>query len=159
MMLRLSVSRLRFLISGAVLIGIIVGLAGWLIAARRSALIIESFRRSDDLAQVLAEQTALTFQPIDLILQGLAVRLTASGGRPAGSDAAWDSRSMFELLAGQRKGVPAAALLYIIGPDGQILNSSRAFPPPSKTSRIVITSNTSATTMIILLSSVHLHSL
>ena len=39
---------------------------------------------------------------------------------------------MFELLAGQRKGVPAAALLYIIGPDGQILNSSRAFPPPSK---------------------------
>ena len=132
MTLRLSTSNLRFLIAGTVLVGIIAGMANWLIAARWSALVAESFRRSDDLAQVLAEQTARTLQPIDLILQGFTTRLTALDTRTTGPDTAWNSRAMFELLAGQRKSVPAAALLYIIGSDGEILNSSRGFPSPSK---------------------------
>jgi hypothetical protein len=69
MVLRSLPIGLRFAVLGAVLVSAIAAAAGWLIATRRGDVIAENRAATGELAQVLAEQTARTLQPVDLMLR------------------------------------------------------------------------------------------
>jgi hypothetical protein len=127
---QLAGSRRRLVVLGAVLLAIIFGVAGLLIAARRSADLAESEQAMTNLAQVLAEQTSRTIHSVDLTLREIVDRLPIDEARPD-SVTRWISRTTFDLLVDRRNGLPQADAFILVGADGHLLNSSRGFPAVS----------------------------
>jgi diguanylate cyclase (GGDEF)-like protein len=119
----------RLVIIGAVLVSVIAGTAGWLILEQRDADLAEGQRATANLAQVLAEQTSRSLQPIDLSLREIQSRLTNSGILNHDNVLGWGSKATFDMLVEWVKGLPLADALMVIGADGRVVNFSRAFPP------------------------------
>ena len=117
-------------ILGTLLVAAIFGAAGLLVALQRVSDLAESRRTTDNLAQILAEQTARTLQPVDLTLREVVGRLTASGITTQGAAGAWRSKATFDLLTDRLKGLPQADVLSIASADGHVVNFSRRFPAP-----------------------------
>nr|WP_294519691.1 EAL domain-containing protein [uncultured Rhodopila sp.] len=125
--MRVARNNRRLIVIGAFLVTAIIGVAAWLILAQRAAALDETRRGTANLAQVLAEQTARTLQPVDLTLREIQARLEAAG--PDIAEVA-GSAATFEMLTERLKGLPQASALTVIGADGRLLNTSRGFPPP-----------------------------
>jgi signal transduction histidine kinase len=79
----------------------------------------------DVLARVFAEQTRRSLQTVDIMLRSIA------DGHHDGNLPPLDSRAMHDELAAQRDQFSDVAAVFITDPEGQRLNSSTAFPPPS----------------------------
>ena len=103
------------------------GMAVWLGLSQRAVALADTRRETANLAQVLAEQTARTFQPVDLTLREIQSRMEASGPDIA---ATLGSATTFAMLADRLRGLPQADALAIAGADGRVSNTSRGFPPP-----------------------------
>ncbi len=99
-----------------------------MIENERVAEIEESQRATDNLAQVLAEQTARTIQPVDLTLREIQGRLTLPGMAQTDDQARWDAKSVFDLLADRLKSLPQVDVLALVHADGRLANHSRGFP-------------------------------
>lgn len=104
--------------------------AGWLIMAQRADVLADAWQATGSLARVLAEQTALTIQPVDLTLRDLQGRLEATAPHTAEAVAdALGSKATFDILNERLKSLPQADALFVAGADGRLLNSTRQFPP------------------------------
>ena len=121
----------RLIILATVLIATIFGLTGLLTATQRADDIVANERATDDLAQVLAEQTSRTIQPVDLTLREIQGRLTTASAEAPDSLTGWSSKATFDLLVERLKGLPQVDALMLTGADGHLMNFSRAFPPVS----------------------------
>jgi diguanylate cyclase (GGDEF)-like protein len=116
----------RLTIVGFILIAVISGITGWLILAQRTADVARGRQATADLAQVLAEQSSRILQPVDLTLREILGRLTAAGTERVNG---WGSKATFDLLTERLKGLSQVDAFMIIGPNGRLLNFSRAYPP------------------------------
>jgi diguanylate cyclase (GGDEF)-like protein len=137
--MRFERTRRRLIVLGACLLILIFGVAGLLIATQREADLAESQGAMTNLAQVLAEQTARTIQPVDLILREIANRLAPGNGLlpvgsppievdPDGVVAEGGSKTTYEMLADRVKSLPQVDVLMVIGADGHLVNASAGFP-------------------------------
>ena len=116
----------RLVALGALLVAAIFGAVGLLIAANHAAYLQESQRGTEDVAQVLAEQTSRTIRPVDLALREVAAKLTAS--EPPGHVSRWRTKGTFDLLAEQKKGLPQVDALLVVDADGHEASISRLYP-------------------------------
>src|ERR1700742_572283 len=120
---------LRFAVLGAVLVSGIIAAAGWLIVTRRNDVIAENLAATGELAQVLAEQTSRTLQPVDLMLRTMQERLSNPEESSAARDARWESKATFNELTEQLQSLPQVDALIILGADGRLVNYTRKYPP------------------------------
>jgi diguanylate cyclase (GGDEF)-like protein len=130
MRIRLSPTNRRLAILGVVLVAAIVVKTGWLVASRRNDDLAGNRRGAAELAQVLAEQTSRTLQPVDLTLRAMQQRLIAAVGQGPDDPSWWTSRATFDQLTEQLKSLPQVDALIIIGPDGYLANYTRKYPTP-----------------------------
>lgn len=117
----------RLVIVGTIVVAALTFTTTWLILTQRAADLDKSRQASADLAQVLAEQTSRTIQPVDLTLREVATRFTtqAAGGNATESQA----KAMFDLLVERQRDLPQTDALILVNADGVVVNFSRAFPP------------------------------
>jgi signal transduction histidine kinase/CheY-like chemotaxis protein len=79
----------------------------------------------DVLARVFAEHTRRSLQTVDIMLRSIA------GAQRAGTLPPLDSRAMHDELAAQRDQFGDVAAVFVHDAQGDRLNSSTAFPPPT----------------------------
>jgi diguanylate cyclase (GGDEF)-like protein len=106
-------------------------IAALLIGAQRATALDEAQKASAGLAQAIGEQTSRSFQTVDLTLRDIRAQLmsiAAKGGAPLPD--VMRSRAVFDMLVDQHKGLPQAAGLFLVGPDGLVLGASSGFLPP-----------------------------
>jgi diguanylate cyclase (GGDEF)-like protein len=127
--LGLSMTNRRLGLVGIILVAAIGGVAGWLIVSQRSADLAQGQQATANLAQVLAEQTSRTLQPVDLTLREVQGRLTAAGPERADISIGAESKATFDLLIERRKGLPQVDALIVLNTDGKLVNSTRTYPP------------------------------
>jgi diguanylate cyclase (GGDEF)-like protein len=130
MSFRLSKTSRHLIITGAILVATIVCMAGWLISTQRAADLADSQREAIGFAQVLAEQTSRTLQPVDLMLRGTRDQLMSAEAQYPDSITAWASTTIHDWLVEQLKGLPQADGVAVVGADGRVVNFSRQFPAP-----------------------------
>lgn len=82
------------------------------------------------LALVVAEQTAHSFQSIDIVLRDLQREAVRPGMSAAELSASLSSRDVHDLLVKHAAGLEQAGNLIIIGADGNLLNISLNWPAP-----------------------------
>ncbi|MEA2739304.1 MAG: hypothetical protein QOH05_2611 [Acetobacteraceae bacterium] len=129
-MVRLSRTSRRLIIIGALLVAAIGSTVTWLILVQHEAALTDTQQATTRLAQILAEQTARTMQPVDLTLREIQGWLETGLPALAPSSDAPASSATYALLAERLKGLPQVDALIIIAANGQLANSSRSFPPP-----------------------------
>lgn len=96
----------------------------------RERILLENSAETQRLALVVAEQTARSFQSIDIVLRDLqreALRLDLT---PAGIASSLASRTVHDLLVKHAAGLEQARNLILIGADGRLLNISLDWPTP-----------------------------
>jgi diguanylate cyclase (GGDEF)-like protein len=130
MTFRLSMTSRHLIITGATLVTTIMCAAVWLIWSQRASDLADSQREAIGIAQVLAEQTSRTLQPVDLMLRATRDRLMSTDSQPQDSLTTWASVTTHGWLVEQLKGVPQAEGLAVISADGRVVNFSRQFPAP-----------------------------
>jgi diguanylate cyclase (GGDEF)-like protein len=119
---------LRLVVLGVVLVGAIAVAAGLLVASRRNDVLAQNQAATGELAQVLAEQTSRTLEPVDLMLRTMQERLMNPAGQAPASS--WPSEATFNQLTDQLQSLPQVDALIIIGADGRLANYTRKYPPP-----------------------------
>jgi diguanylate cyclase (GGDEF)-like protein len=130
MRMRVSPTDLRLPILGVVLVAAIVVATGWLVVTRRNDDLAENRRGGAELAQVLAEQTSRTLQPVDLMLRAIQQRLIGAIGQGPDDLSWWTSRVTFDQLTEQLRSLPQVDALIIIGANGYLANYTRKYPTP-----------------------------
>jgi diguanylate cyclase (GGDEF)-like protein len=115
----------RLALLGALVVAVIFGATGLLITAEHGGAFSKSLQSTASLAQVLAEQTSRTLQPVDLTLREVLGRLAA--GAPNGNPG-WNARTMSDLLVERIKALPQVHFLFVIGADGRATSLSHAGP-------------------------------
>jgi diguanylate cyclase (GGDEF)-like protein len=128
---RSSLFGLRFAVLAAVLVGGIAVAAGWLVITRYSDVVAENRAAAGQLAQVLAEQTSRTLQPVDLMLRTMQERLMNTAGPSAATVSQWSSKATFDQLTEQLKSLSQVDALIIIAADGRLVNYTRKYPAPA----------------------------
>ena len=106
-----------------------VGVVGWQL---RAGALAEARGSIDQLSIALTEQTARSFQAVDVVLQDTANRLEATA-RSMGGDVGADmaSREVHDLLRERVRAVPQTDALTLINSAGRAINTSRVYPPPN----------------------------
>jgi diguanylate cyclase (GGDEF)-like protein len=127
---RVSSTSWRLVAVGVFLTFAIAIATGWLVTTRRSDDLAENQRAVGELAQVLAEQTARTLQPVDLTLRLMQHQLANIGDPASGELAWWRSKAGFDHLTGLRKSLPQVDALVVVDANGQLLNYTRKYPIP-----------------------------
>ena len=119
----------RLTLIGITLVAVIFAVTAWLVVGQRTADLAQNEQVTANLAQVLAEQTSRTMQPVDLTLREFQGRMTPSGSEH--SDIVDDpgSKATFDLLVERLKGLPQVDALAVVGADGRLINISRGYPP------------------------------
>jgi diguanylate cyclase (GGDEF)-like protein len=126
--LRLSRSGRRLVLIGVFAIAAIAATVAWMIFEQREAALADAWKSGTNLAQVLAEQTSRTLQPVDLAVRETAERLSADAAQPGFSG--WEDRSTHDLLVQQLKALPQVAALFLADADGRALGNSQDTPLP-----------------------------
>src|SRR4051812_22509924 len=111
----LSSTHLRLALVGAVLVSAIVAAACGLVTTRRSNDLAESRRAASAFAQVLAEQTSRTIQPVDLTLRAIQERAMNIAEEASSSLSRWRSTATFDWLTEQLKNLPQVDALLVVG--------------------------------------------
>lgn len=126
-----AASRSRFdarrqrLAFGSLAIACIVGVATAFIFHLRDLAIEASKTEMRNLGAVLAEQTARTFQGVELVLSAIEERAARLDPENAS-----DRATLHHLLADKIAGIPQVKHATIVGPDGQLAASSANYPTP-----------------------------
>jgi len=127
---RVSRTSRNLVIVGTVVVAAILGAAALSIWTQRAAAMAENERTMAKFAQVLAEQTSRTIQPVDLTLREMMGRLMNAPGADADTlRISQDAKAMFDLLVERLKSLPQVDALVVVGADGHVANFSRGFPP------------------------------
>ena len=121
---RVDPRRLLLLFCGLVMVAI-AALAGAFIWHLQRTAIADTKHDLTNLGAVLVEQTARTFQSVDLILDAIDQRLKVLdfSGR-------MDSRAVYLMFREKIAGAPQIKQVTFVGPDGHTIVSSREFPVP-----------------------------
>jgi diguanylate cyclase (GGDEF)-like protein len=124
--LRLTRSARRLVGIGVFAIAVIGAAVAWMISEQRDAALADAWKAGSNLAQVLAEQTSRTLQPVDLTLREIADRLGADQADPASGG--WADQSTHDLLVQKLKFLPQIAALMVADASGHMMSNSRDFP-------------------------------
>jgi diguanylate cyclase (GGDEF)-like protein len=126
----LSQTTHRLTLLGVMLVAVISGITGWLVVDQRIASIAQAREMTANLAQVLAEQTSRTIQPVDLTLLEIQGQLMTA--RTAGPDLPADlgSKVIHDMLVERLKNLPQVDALAVVDADGWVANLSRVYPTP-----------------------------
>jgi PAS domain S-box-containing protein len=95
-----------------------------LLADLRKRELEETRNETASLTRMLMDQTQQSFEGVDQALQGILERLQTTYGRQL----ALDSLPVHLLLNARTLGLQQVSGLFIVGPDGVALNSSRQYP-------------------------------
>jgi diguanylate cyclase (GGDEF)-like protein len=128
--LRLPRTTDRLAVLGAILVTVIVGVTAWLVVGQHSAALDQATQTTANLAQVLAEQTSRTIQPVDLTLRAVQEQLMITRTVDAGTAQDWRSPAIHDMLVEDLKGLPQVDALVVIDADGWVENYSRAATDP-----------------------------
>jgi diguanylate cyclase (GGDEF)-like protein len=91
----------------------------------------EAEQNTHHLGIVIAEQTTRTMQAVGLVLKDVESDLQDSGvSTQKAFRAAFESRTLHDILAARIKDLPQAESLFVVGSDGTLLVSSQVWPPP-----------------------------
>lgn len=103
-----------------------VGVTGWEL---RSNALHDARQETRNLGVVIAEQTARSFQAVDLVLEETRAEILARGvATPEAFRDALASRAVHDTLLARLKNLPQADAILLVGADGRMVNSSRAWP-------------------------------
>lgn len=78
------------------------------------------------LARILADQTARSFDAVDLVLKGVEDKLRD----PTGRRLPLDSQEVYFLLSARTGGSPIISSLFVANDSGTVMNSTREYPVP-----------------------------
>jgi len=107
-------------------IGITASLAIW---DRREEAVARSRQEMTTFGVVLAEQTTRSMQAIDLVLQQTQAMVLAAGiDDPGQFRHAMATEEVHLFLRERLKALPQADAIALVGPDGELVNSSRVWP-------------------------------
>ena len=116
---------------GLVAAAIIAVTAGFALWEGRQTAISVSRQQLGTLASLLSAQTYQTFETADLMLRGWA---------EAGSEAditsqddfraKFGTRRRFDTMVERSRAIPQVAAVTVVGVQGEVVNSTRSFPPP-----------------------------
>lgn len=120
----------RLMVLSAVLVVTFAGLAGLLAATQYADSLSDTQRNAESLAQVLAEQTSRTLQPVDLTLREVQARLAATQFEGSTSTSAQGAKAIYDLLAERIKSLPQVDTIFVLDRVGHLASLSRTFPPP-----------------------------
>jgi diguanylate cyclase (GGDEF)-like protein len=105
-----------------------IGLTTW---GLRSDAIEDAANDTGNIATVLAEQTARSVQSIDLILVEIQQRIAELGvEKPDDFRRLADTQPMYRILKDRLERLTQADVITLSGSDGQLVNSTRNWPPP-----------------------------
>ena len=93
----------------------------------RERALTRDAQRTDTLTRLLAQQTAQNFARSDATLRSVADRLDSSFIGRLGLD----SLPVHLLLAAHAHGLGEPGTLFIVDPQGRVVNSTREFPAPA----------------------------
>ena len=130
MRIRLSPTNRRLAIFGVMLMAAIAVATAWLIITRRNDDLAKNQRGAAELAQVLAEQTSRTLQPVDLTLRAIQQRLIGAVRQGPDDLSWWTSRATFDQLTEQLRSLPQLDALIIVDANGHLANYTRRYPTP-----------------------------
>lgn len=117
-------ARRLLLVSGGVIVALIIGLAFGLLAYLRAVESENAEKELGNLSAVLAEQTARTFQSVELLLDGIEDRVKALDPSRA------DVKAVHEMLREKIAGMPQIKLAGVTDVAGKLWVSSREYPGP-----------------------------
>jgi PAS domain S-box-containing protein len=117
--------RRQLLLFGGLVILVIVGLAFGFIWHLQNTTIANTKRDLTNLGAALAEQTARTFQSVDLVIDAIDQRL-----KVIDFSSRTDSRAVYLMFREKIAGVPQIKQVTFVGPDGHTIVSSREYPTP-----------------------------
>src|SRR4029077_17167809 len=107
-------------------IGITASLAIW---DRREEAVARSRQEMTTFGVVLAEQTTRSMQALDLVLQQTQAMVLAAGiDDPGQFRHAMATEEVHLFLRERLKALPQADAIALVGPDGELVNSSRVWP-------------------------------
>ena len=113
----------------ALLIGVVLVMAGLAILGSREHALRQARQISGDLGALLAEQTARTLQGVDLVLQATEAQIRSAGIESSVAlRAKLNNAHMHDVLADELKNLPQATALSVIDVDGKTVVSSGAWP-------------------------------
>ncbi|HEY4775603.1 MAG TPA: EAL domain-containing protein [Xanthobacteraceae bacterium] len=109
-----------------------VGATALTIWSLRSDAVDDATRDADNIATVLAEQTARSVQAIDIVLSDLHERLLALGATtPEQFRELAGNQQIHDLLIDRLARLPQATVITLIDSDGRFWNTTRSWPPPT----------------------------
>nr|WP_256367351.1 EAL domain-containing protein [Acidisphaera sp. S103] len=112
------------------LVAAIIGITAWLIIGQRITAIAQARQMTTNLAQVLAEQTSRTMQPVDLTLREIQGQLMIARTVAPDVPGDWGSKAIHDMLVERLKSLPQVDALAVVDADGWVANLSRAYPTP-----------------------------
>jgi len=116
---------------GAVLIITLVAGAAMVIADRHAGDLRGARRETANLSIALAEETARSFQSVDLVLKNVAEMVLSAGiTSPADYIAKMRTVDVHHALRDRKSGVPQLDAVTIINADGVLVNFTRYWPIP-----------------------------
>jgi len=121
----------RLWAAGTIIIAITAAAAGLNIWSTRADAIAYSRQEMTNLGMVLAEQTARSFQAVDLILQETRGMVLAAGvTTPDQFRSRMATEEVHKFLVARLHSLPQADVVTLIDDTGRIINFSRAWPAP-----------------------------
>jgi PAS domain S-box-containing protein len=127
---RLRPSR-RLWVAGIIIIAITVAAAGLNIWSTHADAIAYSRQEMTNLGMILAEQTARSFQAVDLVLQETRGMVVAAGvTTPDQFRSRMATEEVHKFLVARLHSLPQADVVTLIDDTGRIINFSRAWPAP-----------------------------
>jgi diguanylate cyclase (GGDEF)-like protein len=125
----LSPASKRLITAGAFLVLLMAAAVGIAIWNIRCVALTDAAQTANELGIAIAEQTARSFQAIDLVLQATQKDISmAAPATPSAFRAELQTKGTFESLRQSANGLPQANAFTIIGADGQLINFSRRWP-------------------------------
>lgn len=121
----------RLILLGAAFLLVMMAAVGVAILDMRAVALKEARESVKKLDIAVAEQTARSFEAIDLVLLELRTRIAAQHiTTPAAFSAALNSHAVQIELSQQNNLLPQANAFTIVGADGKLINFSRRWPIP-----------------------------
>src|SRR5712692_5596759 len=121
----------RLWLAGTIIVAITVAAAGLNIWSTRADAIAYSRQEMTNLGMILAEQTARSFQAVDLVLQETRGMVLAAGVATADQfRRQMATEEVHKYLVARLHSLPQADVVTLIDDTGRIVNFSRNWPVP-----------------------------
>jgi hypothetical protein len=128
---RRRASRMLLYIGTAILILLLTVTDAAVILHLRESELLDAEGQLKTVSLILAEQADRSFESVSLVLSSVAERLAAEGVTDSASfGEKMAGQDTYRLLRDKMTGVPQLDAVNLIGPDGDMINSSRSWPHP-----------------------------